>query len=141
MTKPVRPGEDFPGIGVGLIVRRGDGKVLVCKRLRAPEAGHWSIVGGKIDMMELAGESARREANEETGLTIGRVDLIGVVEAILENENQHWVSLIYLTDDFDGEPRLTEPDKHADWQWIDIDHPPQPLSLFAKQAFEHLQGK
>lgn len=141
MTGTPRPGVDFPGVGVGLIVRQPDGKVLMCRRLKTPEAGHWSIVGGKIDIMEPAVDAVRREAEEETGLKIGRVDFVGVVEAILGHEDQHWLSLIYVTDDFSGEAFLTEPDKHSDLQWIDPDQPPQPLSFFAQQAFRQLSGK
>lgn len=141
MTQNALPGQDYPGIGVGLIIRREDGRVLMCRRLKAPEAGHWSIVGGKIDLMERAADAARREAEEETGLQIGQVNFVGVVEAILGQEDQHWVSLIYLTENFGGEPRLTEPDKHSDLQWIDIDHLPQPLSVFARQALEQLNAK
>jgi ADP-ribose pyrophosphatase YjhB (NUDIX family) len=131
-------GQDYPGIGVGLIIRRDDGRVLMCRRLKAPEAGRWSIVGGKIDKMERAAHAARREAEEETGLKIGDVTFLCVVEGILEDEGQHWVSLIYVTDDFEGEPVLTEPEKHSDLQWIEIANPPQPLSVFSDLAFKQL---
>jgi 8-oxo-dGTP diphosphatase len=138
MTHAPSPGQDYPGIGVGLIIRRPDGRVLMCRRLKAPEAGHWNIVGGKIDKMELAADAARREAEEETGLKIGEISFLCLVEGILEDEAQHWVSLIYVTDDFEGEPVLTEPEKHADLQWIDIANAPRPLSIFSERAFAQL---
>jgi 8-oxo-dGTP diphosphatase len=138
MTNSPLPGQDYPGIGVGLIIRRDDGRVLMCRRLKAPEADHWNIVGGKIDKMELAADAARREAEEETGLKIGEIRFLCLVEGILEDEAQHWVSLIYVTDDFEGEPVLTEPDKHADLQWIDIGDVPRPLSMFSERAFAQL---
>lgn len=136
-----KPGIDFPGLGTGLIIRRADGKVLMCQRLKAPEAGSWNIVGGKIDMLETAVDAARREAEEETGLTIGRVDFLGLVEGILTEEKQHWLSLIYVTEDFTGEVQLVEPEKHAELRWIDINDPPKPLSFFAEQAFTQLRAK
>ena len=37
-----------------------DGRVLLCKRLKAPEAGFWNIVGGKVDLMETSDIAARR---------------------------------------------------------------------------------
>lgn len=140
MSALAKPGQDFPGLGVGLVIRRADGKVLVCRRLKAPEAGHWNIVGGKVDMMEQAEDAARREAEEETGLKIGKISFLCVIEGILEEERQHWLSLIYVTDDFTGEPSLTEPEKHADLKWIDIKDPPSPLSVFSLQAFELLKS-
>lgn len=135
-----KPGLDFPGLGVGLVIRRADGKVLVCKRLKAPEAGYWNIVGGKVDMMERAADAARREAEEETGLRIGKISFLCNIEGILSDEGQHWLSLIYVTDDFEGEPVLTEPEKHSDLTWIDINDPPNPLSVFSQQAFRYLSA-
>ena len=43
------------------MILRDDGKVLLCRRLKAPEAGFWNIVGGKVDPMEPSSEAARRE--------------------------------------------------------------------------------
>lgn len=138
MTQSSLPGQDYPGIGVGLIIRREDGRVLMCRRLKAPESGYWNIVGGKIDKMEHSVDAARREAEEETGLKIGEINFLCIVEGILEEEGQHWVSLIYVTDEFEGEPVVTEPEKHSDLQWIDISDPPQPLSVFSDLAFKQL---
>jgi ADP-ribose pyrophosphatase YjhB (NUDIX family) len=107
------PGVDFPGVGAGLVILRDDGKVLLCRRLKAPEAGFWNIVGGKVDPMEPSSQAARREAEEETGLSIGKVDFLCVAEEIIEADRQHWVSLIYVTKDFTGEPSLTEPDNSS----------------------------
>lgn len=131
------PGIDFPGLGVGLVILR-DRKILLYKRMRAPEAGHWSIVGGKVDFMEPAEAAARREAEEETGLEIRRIKLIGSAELITPSDNQHWISLLYVADEFSGEPRLTEPDKLSDFGWFDRSELPEPLSAFAKAAIEAL---
>ena len=32
----MKPGVDFPGVGCGLVIQRADGRVLLCKRLKAP---------------------------------------------------------------------------------------------------------
>lgn len=133
-----RPGIDFPGVGAGLVIQRADGKVLLYRRRRAPEAGFWNIVGGKVDPMERSAEAARREAEEETGLTIGSIDFLCAAEEIIAADDQHWVSMIYVTRDFSGEPQLTEPDKLSDFGWFDLDDLPSPLSAFSIQAFSHL---
>ncbi|MEH3127953.1 NUDIX domain-containing protein [Agrobacterium cavarae] len=132
-----QPGIDFPGVGCGLVIRR-DGRVLLYKRVKSPEAGHWSIVGGKVDHMEHALEAARREAEEESGLTIGDVRFLCISEQIIATDRQHWLSLIYLTDDVTGTAQLTEPDKLSDMGWFDVDNLPSPLSVFARDAFRHL---
>lgn len=128
-----RPGIDFPGVGCGLAVVK-DGKLLLCKRLKAPESGHWNIVGGKVDHMEPAAEAARREAEEESGLTIRSASFLCLSEQLIDTDRQHWISLIYVSDDFSGEPWLTEPDKLADIGWYPLDDLPQPLSRFAADA-------
>ncbi|MDX0560207.1 NUDIX domain-containing protein [Sinorhizobium medicae] len=131
------PGVDFPGLGCGLAIVR-DGKILLCRRLKAPEAGHWSIVGGKVDQMERAQDAARREAQEESGLSFHSIRFLCISEQLIEAERQHWVSLIYVTEDFSGEPRLTEPDKLSDIRWFDLTALPQPLSRFAADAIRAL---
>ncbi|MCF6368633.1 NUDIX domain-containing protein [Rhizobium halophilum] len=135
------PGIDFPGVGTGLVIRRQDGMVLLYRRLNAPEAGYWNIVGGKVDALEASDEAARREAEEETGLRIGRVDFLCVTEEIIRADRQHWVSLIYVTDDFLGEPQLVEPHKLSDFGWFPPEALPEPLSVFATKAMAALQSR
>lgn len=132
------PGIDFPGLGCGLAILR-DGKILLCRRLKAPEAGHWSIVGGKVDHMERAEDAARREAEEESGLSIHSTRFLCISEQRIEADRQHWISLIYATDDFSGEARLTEPDKLSDIGWVDLTALPEPLSRFAADAVRALE--
>ncbi|MBP2445658.1 NUDIX domain-containing protein [Rhizobium leguminosarum] len=132
-----KPGLDFPGFGVGVVILR-DAKVLLYKRLRPPEAGYWNIVGGKVDHMEPAEQAARREAEEETGLKIGRIEKIGMTEQIIDTDRQHWISLLYLACDVEGEPQLTEPDKLSDFGWFPIKDLPKPLSAFTKAAMSAL---
>lgn len=128
-----KPGIDFPGLGVGLVIVR-DGKILLYKRVKPPEPGHWSIPGGKVDFMEKAADAARREAEEETGLAIGKVSLLGQSEVLSAADKQHWISLLYLAESFEGEPQLTEPDKLTDFGWFGLAELPQPLSEFAAAA-------
>lgn len=134
------PGIDVPGLGCGLAILR-EGRILLYRRLRAPEAGVWNIVGGKIDHMERAMDSARREAEEESGLSIGSVDFLCVSEQIIEEERQHWLSLIYVTEDFAGEPRIMEPEKLPEFGWFALDDLPAPLSRFTADAVQALEKR
>lgn len=138
MTPTIKPGLDFPGVGVGLAILR-DGQLLLCRRLKAPEAGYWSIPGGKVDHLESSLAAARREAEEETGLTIGEVEFLCYSEYIDTEERHHWVSLIFVARDTRGEPALTEPDKLSDIGWFYPDNLPAPISAFAKDALAALK--
>lgn len=139
MTPTIKPGLDFPGVGVGLAILR-DGQLLLCRRLKAPEAGYWSIPGGKVDHLESSLAAARREAEEETGLTIGKVEFLCHSEYIDTEEQHHWVSLIFVARDTRGEPTLTEPDKLSDIGWFYPDNLPAPISAFAKDALAALKS-
>jgi ADP-ribose pyrophosphatase YjhB (NUDIX family) len=132
-VKPGLPGIDFPGVGTGLAILR-DGRLLLYRRTRPPEAGHWNIVGGKVDHMEPVESACRREAEEETGLSIGKVSFLTISEQIFESDRHHWLSLIYATEDAEGEARLTEPEKLPELGWFPLDALPSPLSRFASDA-------
>lgn len=133
------PGTHFPGLGCGLVIIR-EGRILLYRRANAPEAGHWNIVGGKVDHMERTLDAARREAEEETGLSINGLDFLCISEQVIEKDAQHWVSMIYVTRDFSGEPQLTEPDKLTELGWFEIDNLPDPISRFTLDAVAALRA-
>jgi 8-oxo-dGTP diphosphatase len=127
------PGIDFPGFGVGLVIKRGR-NILLYRRVKAPEPGHWNIVGGKVDHLEPSDVAIRREAMEETGLAIGTIHFLCLHEYINPQEGHHWISRIYVTEDFTGEPQVIEPDKLPEFGWFDLDKMPMPLSRFTQAA-------
>jgi ADP-ribose pyrophosphatase YjhB (NUDIX family) len=134
------PGRNFPGVGTGLAILR-DGKLLLYRRTRPPEAGYWIIVGGKIDHLEHSADAARREAEEESGLSIGAIEFLCLSEHIFRDEGQHWVSLVYTTSDFSGEPQVMEPEKLPEFGWFDLDDLPRPTSRFALDAVKQLRAR
>ena len=73
---------DRPYVGVGVIVFR-DHKVLLVKRNKEPNKGHWSIPGGRQMLGETAAEAAKRELLEETGVEVDQLSLVDVVDAII----------------------------------------------------------
>ena len=91
--------------------------------------------------MEPSASAARREAEEESGLTIRSARFLCLSEQVLEADRQHWISVIYVTEDFSGTPRLMEPDTLSDIGWFPLDDLPQPLSVFAQDAVTALRTK
>ena len=122
MTKP---SSNQPRVGCGVAIQR-DGELLLIRRGREPEAGCWSLPGGKVDAGETTETTARREIAEELGLILGPLDLLCVVDLILPD--QHWVSPTYLARSFQGEPTLLEPEKHTGLGWFPLDALPSPLA-------------
>jgi ADP-ribose pyrophosphatase YjhB (NUDIX family) len=125
-----------PGVGCGAAIVR-DGKILLIKRLRPPEAGCWSLPGGKVDFLERVADAIVREIREEISVAIALERPLGVVEMV-GLDDQHWVSPIYLARIVAGEPRVCEPEKHADLSWFPLGEPPTPLSVAAHDAFAAL---
>lgn len=75
------------------------GRVLLLKRVKAPNLGLCSPIGGKLDVV--AGESpaqcAQREIEEEAGLVVPleRLHLLGMVAETAFEGKGHWLMFVY----------------------------------------------
>ena len=130
------PGRDHVGVGVGAVVRRGDGRVFLARRGPAArnEAGCWEFPGGTVDFGETLAETVRREFREEYGMAIEVTGLRGVADHLLPAEGQHWVSVTFDARHVGGEPRILEPGKCTEIGWFDEDALPSPLAKSAEAA-------
>lgn len=70
-----------PQLCVGAVAVDGD-RLLLIRRATPPEAGRWSLPGGRVDPGETMAEAVVREIGEETGLEVVCDRLIGWVERI-----------------------------------------------------------
>ena len=66
-----------PVPGVGLLIEMEGGVVLI-QRGHPPHQGEWTIPSGFIEADESAEEAAIREAEEETGLRVEIVEMMGI---------------------------------------------------------------
>jgi len=123
-----------PRVGVGVLLVDERNRVLLTLRTRPPEAGFWSIVGGKLDFLETLEECATREAREEVGVEVSIQSLLCVTDHCLPQENQHWVSPAYLAKVRTGHAVNCEPEKTADVQWFPLDRLPSNLTMTARNA-------
>jgi len=97
---------DSPLVGIGAIIVEA-GRVVLVKRGHPPQLGEWSIPGGVLEVGETVREAARREALEETGLTVEPLELLGVFDRLLHDEQgrvkYHYVLIDFLCRRLSGE--------------------------------------
>ena len=97
------------------LIHRGK-EILLQNRVKKDWAG-WTLPGGHIEAGESIVESVRREMLEETGLTLGRVQLCGVKQFPREDGLRYLV-MLFKSDDFSGELVSSEEGQMA---WIPMD--------------------
>ncbi len=128
-----------PRVGCGAVIQRADGAVLLVKRGRQPEQGHWGLPGGKVDWMEKVEDTVVREVREETGLHVAVVRLLCVVDHFEPALGQHWVAPVYLARTLDDtEAASLEPEAILALDWFTADALPAPLTRSARSGLSEL---
>ncbi|MCA1711487.1 MAG: NUDIX domain-containing protein [Actinobacteria bacterium] len=70
-----------PKVGVGVVLRDDQGRLLLVQRDVDPERGRWALPAGFMDADETPQQAAARECREETGLDVEVGELIGLYPA------------------------------------------------------------
>jgi len=99
-----------PLMAVGALIQQ-NGKVLLVKRTKPPNAGTWAIPGGKVEYGETVHEALIREINEETSLIVKPSKLLAVVQII--KEGFHYIILDFICDIEGGSLRPASDAKEA----------------------------
>lgn len=98
-TPPVDHGALPYRIAVLCYLYDAAGRVLLLHRLKQPNAGMYSPVGGKLEVALGEGphDCARREIREETGIELAdeEVRLLGVVSETAYQGETHWLIFLF----------------------------------------------
>lgn len=108
-------------IGTLGYVRRGD-DVLLVHRLRDGDdhQGKFNGLGGKLEPGEDAVACLVRELQEEAGITPTAMRLRGTIAwPGFGSDGADWFGLVFLVDDFDGEPPARNDDGPLEWVPVD----------------------
>ena len=125
-----------PRIGCGAAILDDQGRLLLVKRVKNPEADHWGVPGGKLDWGEAARTCAEREIREELGIQIVAGPVLAVTDMIAAD--YHWVAITYRTESFVGEPAIMEDHALHEWGWFPLGALPAPLTASTADAVKKL---
>jgi 8-oxo-dGTP diphosphatase len=128
---------DRPLVGVGVLVMK-DGKVLLGRRKNAHGAGEYASPGGHLEQLESFEGCARREVREETGLEVGEIQFLRLLNTT-KYAPRHYVDVSVVAQWKSGEPKVLEPEKVERWDWYALDALPSPLFDMLHTSFEALR--
>ncbi|MEU8224969.1 NUDIX domain-containing protein [Kribbella sp. NPDC048915] len=127
-----------------VIVRRGDEVLLLLRANTGYMDGYWAVPAGHVEQGESVIEAALREVREEVGLEIAAADLVPVTAMHRTGGNgdpiDERVDFFFLTEKWQGEPRLMEAEKAAGLEWYPLDKLPEPLVPHEKRVLDSLTG-
>lgn len=84
-------------------------QVLLGMKKRGFGAGRWNGFGGKVEEGESIEEGARREMREECGVTIGKMEKVGIHEFEFAAKRGEILEVhVFRVDAWSGEPVETE---------------------------------
>ncbi len=108
-----------PLVGVGVVVFNQKRQVILVKRGNDPSKGLWAIPGGTVELGEQVSETAIREVREECNIEIELLDLLGVVDLIMKDDDgrvqYHYILIDYLAKYVSGELRAQSDVSEAIW--------------------------
>jgi len=135
----MRRGTDYIGVGVGAIIVDERGRLFLARRgpNAKNERGLWEFPGGSVELGERLAGALRREIREEYGVEIEVGELLDVVDHILPDEGQHWVSPTFICRITSGEPVIREPEKCSDIGWFSPGQVPRELTVISRENFDN----
>lgn len=134
-------------VGVSIILSNpeNDTLILMSKRLGKHENNKYAPCGGHLEFGETIEECAKREAKEELGITIKRVQNLGFTEDFYDyGEERHFITFFVLCYDYEGEIINMEPEKHDKWKWYKFNNLPTPLCKWVENylnKYESINSK
>lgn len=131
-----------PLVGVGAVIIK-DGKILMIKRAFDPGKGRWSVPGGLVEVGERLAEACEREAEEETGIKVKVLEMIGAYDMIVPDDSgkikYHYVLIDFLARPTGGEER--ESQEVLERRWVSYDEAKQlDMTNSARKALQELFG-
>ncbi len=128
-------------VGIGVMIQKEGKEVLLGLRQGSHGEGEWCFPGGSQDFGETLEECVRREVLEETGLKVGKIELISLADELkyIESDGKHFVNIGFKAEYIGGEPDIKEPEKCMEWKWWKQDAIPNNLLEGTSLIFKALK--
>jgi 8-oxo-dGTP pyrophosphatase MutT (NUDIX family) len=116
-------------VGAAVLIVDEENRLLLMKR---SDSGCWGPPGGAVEPGEVVEIAARREAREETGLDVQKMEMFGVFSGpelyykYPNGDEVYNVTIVYLSRDVCGEIRLNG--EHVAWDWFSMSELPGDIS-------------
>ena len=110
----------------GIVIKNN--QILLIKRKKEPFKGKWALPGGFVNYGERVEDAVVREVMEETGLTTSISSLFGVYSDPDRDPRGHTVSVVYILEPVNGEPKGGDDASEARYF---------PLENLPELAFDH----
>lgn len=104
-----------PALTTDCVVFDGRGRLLLIRRKNPPFQGAYALPGGFVEIGETTDNGCRRELNEETGLNVGELTLVGVYSDPDRDPRGHTCSIAYLANVASAEPVAGDDAAAAEW--------------------------
>ncbi len=103
--------------------------------------GFFSIPAGSLDEGEEILKAAIREAKEEVGVDVeeGDVTLANVQHCKMDEDR--WINFFFMTNKWEGEPKVCEPHKHSEVKWVEISDLPKDMIPYVQRGIADFMGK
>ncbi len=103
---------------------------------------YWGFPGGKKEENEDIFSAAKRELQEETGVSVEKWDIIATIVIDAQYIDGDRKNTLFLFDNWGGVPENLESKIHSDLWWFTLDDLPSPMIPHIKKwFFALLDGK
>jgi len=124
MNKQIAP----PIVGVGVLVTRENGQLLLGHRIKAGETPSWCFPGGHVEPNETLPQAARRELQEEAGVCLsdgGQV--FGFAMQLTGPRTLMTGGVMLKLAESQLLTEVCEPHNFDEWRWFSADELPENL--------------
>lgn len=116
-----------PKGAVGVYILNKQKQLLLLLRNSEHQGGKWCPPGGHIEYGEDFKETAIREAKEESGILVKKIEIMGVTSDVYPAEKRHYITVHVKAVDWVGKERIAEPEKCFQMRWFNLNKLPKNL--------------